>query len=69
MLSTRVLKEGIEDDNRCATRYVLLSTAPLTNPPGDTEFRTSLAVSLKNAPGQLYKVLSCFALRSVLSDG
>ena len=66
----RILMAKVEDDPRSATRYLILSNQPLDNDQlsvcsQTSKNKTSLAVSLKNAPGQLFRALSCFALRDL----
>lgn len=62
----RILKRSIEDDRRNFTRFFLLSR------PGDAEpaappgaWKTSVAFTLRNIPGALFRALSAFALRDL----
>lgn len=56
------LKESIEDERFNFTRFFLLSRqAHKVKGPA----KTSIAFSLKNAPGALFKALSVFALRDI----
>jgi len=59
----KILKAGIEDDKKNFTRFFLIhrgkpSAASKAN-------KTSLAFSIKNIPGGLFKALSVFALRDI----
>jgi prephenate dehydratase len=59
----KILKAGIEDDKKNFTRFFLIKRGkPQAAPKGD---KTSLAFSLKNIPGALFKALSVFALRDI----
>ncbi|MBZ2179352.1 MAG: prephenate dehydratase [Acidobacteria bacterium] len=62
----RILKRSIEDDRRNFTRFFLRSR------PGDAEpaappgaWKTSVAFTLRNIPGALFRALSAFALRDL----
>jgi len=57
-----ILASEIEDDKNCSTRYLLLSKKAVI-PERHANPKTSFVIALKNAPGHLYKALSCFALR------
>jgi prephenate dehydratase len=59
----KILKAGIEDDKRNFTRFFLLrrGKARAARQAG----KTSLAFSVKNVPGALFKALSVFALRDI----
>jgi prephenate dehydratase len=58
----KILMTGLQDDPRNVTRFFLIlkkrKTAPAAN-------KTSLAFSLKNEAGALFKALSVFALRDL----
>jgi prephenate dehydratase len=58
----RVLLAGIEDDQQNYTRFLLISKSRKI---GRGANKTSLAFSLKNVPGALFKALSVFALRDI----
>jgi len=58
----RILQSGLEDDRRNFTRFFLVSAKDGVLPKAD---KTSLAFSLKNVPGSLFKALSVFALREI----
>jgi len=65
-----VLEEGIEDDKTNFTRFLLLSKTsiyPTVDSPKTTTSRckTSIVLTLPNAPGALYKVLAAFSLRDI----
>jgi prephenate dehydratase len=53
-----ILKQGIEDNHRNFTRFVVVAKAPTE--PGSSA-KTSVVFSLKNEPGSLYKSLGAFA--------
>lgn len=59
----KVLKAGIEDDKKNFTRFFLIHRGKprATRNAG----KTSLAFSVKNMPGALFKALSVFALRDI----
>jgi prephenate dehydratase len=60
----QVLRRGLEDDKRNFTRFFLLRPAAGTRPlPGAD--KTSIAFTLKNLPGVLFRALSVFALRDI----
>ena len=60
-----VYDSGIQDDKSNVTRFLALSREPI--PPTETTqpFKTSIAVSLKEEPGALFKALACFSLRNI----
>lgn len=59
----KILKAGIEDDKKNFTRFFLIrpGRTRATRHPG----KTSLAFSVRNLPGALFKALSVFALRDI----
>ena len=57
-----ILRSGLEDDRRNFTRFFLVSRRPQILPKAN---KTSIAFSLKNVPGALFKALSVFALRDI----
>ncbi|HEX3321273.1 MAG TPA: prephenate dehydratase [Terriglobales bacterium] len=59
----RILKAGIEDDKRNFTRFFLLRKGPSRITKNAN--KTSIAFSVKNLPGALFKALSVFALRDL----
>jgi len=59
----RILKAGIEDDKKNFTRFFLIHRGKPRAPRGAN--KTSLAFSVKNIPGALFKALSVFALRDI----
>jgi prephenate dehydratase len=77
----KVLKAGIEDDKKNFTRFFLIERGkiergkiepgkikrgkPRTARNADKADKTSLAFSVKNIPGALFKALSVFALRDI----
>jgi prephenate dehydratase len=58
----RILAAGIEDDKRNFTRFFLIRKSHRTLPRAA---KTSIAFSVKNIPGALFKALSVFALRDI----
>lgn len=58
----RILAEGIEDDKRNFTRFVLLRQRRRVLPGAN---KTSIAFGLKNVPGALHKALRVFADRDI----
>lgn len=58
----KILAAGIEDDKKNFTRFFLLRRGKRVLPGAN---KTSIAFSLKNVPGALYKALSVFALRDI----
>ena len=59
----KILKAGIEDDKKNFTRFFLIRRGkPRAERNAD---KTSLAFSVKNIPGALFKALSVFALRDI----
>lgn len=58
----RILAEGIEDDKRNFTRFVLLRRNRRVLPGSN---KTSIAFGLKNIPGALHKALRVFADRHI----
>jgi prephenate dehydratase len=58
----RVLQAGIEDDKQNFTRFFLIRHARRILPGSN---KTSIAFSVKNLPGALFKALSVFALRDI----
>jgi prephenate dehydratase len=59
----KILKAGIEDDKKNFTRFFLIRRGKPQAARGSD--RTSLAFSVKNIPGALFKALSVFALRDI----
>jgi len=59
----KILKAGIEDDKKNFTRFFLIRRGKLRAGPHAN--KTSLAFSVKNIPGALFKALSVFALRDI----
>jgi prephenate dehydratase len=72
--SGKILEEGIEDDKRNFTRFLLIRRLPVkatTTSPRYQQLiprganKTSIAFKVKNLPGALFKSLSVFALRDI----
>jgi prephenate dehydratase len=67
----KILKAGIEDDKKNFTRFFLIQPGlPGRSKSGKNTRqtradKTSLAFSVKNTPGALFKALSVFALRDI----
>jgi prephenate dehydratase len=61
--SGKILKAGIEDDKKNFTRFFLIRRGKPRAARGAD--KTSLAFSVKNIPGALFKALSVFALRDI----
>jgi len=59
----KILKAGIEDDKKNFTRFFLIRRGKAQATPRAT--KTSLAFSVRNLPGALFKALSVFALRDI----
>lgn len=58
----RILLAGIEDDQQNYTRFLLITRSRKFEPRAN---KSSIAFSLKNVPGVLFKALSVFALRDI----
>ena len=64
--NAKILREEIEDNRENYTRFFLLAgEAPETPPEGDTPLKTSIAFSVRNEAGALFKSMSAFALRDI----
>jgi prephenate dehydratase len=69
----KILKAGIEDDKKNFTRFFLIERGKIEQGKirrgkpraGRDADKTSLAFSVKNIPGALFKALSVFALRDI----
>lgn len=62
----KILRREIEDNRENYTRFFLLARrAPKRPPRGAGSLKTSIAFTVKNAPGALFKSMSAFALRDV----
>jgi len=64
----KILKAGIEDDKKNFTRFFLIKRGKpraARNANKAKADKTSLAFSVKNIPGALFKALSVFALRDI----
>jgi prephenate dehydratase len=59
----KILRAGIEDDKKNFTRFFLIHRGPLR--AARRAGKTSLAFSVRNLPGALFKALSVFALRDI----
>jgi len=67
----KILKAGIEDDKKNFTRFFLIKRGKPKGAKSPQNMqkmkadKTSLAFSVKNTPGALFKALSVFALRDI----
>src|SRR5438477_559072 len=59
----KIVKAGVEDDKKNFTRFFLIHSGPARATP--RAGKTSLAFSMRNVPGALFKALSVFALRDI----
>jgi prephenate dehydratase len=59
----KILKAGIEDDKKNFTRFFLIHRGKAR--AARAAAKTSLAFSVRNIPGALFKALSVFALRDI----
>lgn len=61
-----VLQSSVGDDTRVSTRWIVISNKPKNVAHGSgREAKCSLALTLANEPGTLFKLLSCFAMRNL----
>ena len=60
-----LIEEGIEDDDRNTTRFVVLAREPVTPDPSDGTLMTTLVFEVKNVPAALYKAMGGFATNGV----
>jgi prephenate dehydratase len=58
----KILQSGLEDNKQNFTRFFLLTRAHRVLPGAN---KTSIAFTLKNIPGALFRALSVFALRDI----
>jgi len=58
----KILQSGLEDNKQNFTRFFLLTRAHRVLPGAN---KTSIAFTLRNIPGALFKALSVFALRDI----
>lgn len=62
----KILKRSIEDDRRNFTRFFLLGKPGQIAPATPTrEWKTSIAFTIRNVPGALFRAMSAFALRDI----
>ena len=59
-----VLEEDIQDDKSNVTRFLALAREPILPRPG-IPYKTTIAFSMKEESGSLFKALACFALRDI----
>jgi len=59
------LKNGIEDNKKNFTRFLVLARKPSARGKSDGPVKTTLLFSLKNSPGSLYRSLGVFAERAI----
>jgi prephenate dehydratase len=60
-----MVEEGIEDDNRNTTRFVVLSREPVTPDASEGTLMTTFIFEVKNIPAALYKAMGGFATNGV----
>ena len=64
-----VLEEGIGNDKNNETRYLIIKkdeyTLPELNFDSRTRMKCSVAIALRNETNALFKMVSCFGLRSI----
>ena len=60
----QIVTEGIEDDDRNTTRFVVLAREP-AQPSGDGIVMTTFIFEVKNMPAALYKAMGGFATNGV----
>jgi prephenate dehydratase len=60
-----IIKDGIEDDDRNTTRFVVLSREPAAYSVGNGPLMTTLIFEVKNVPAALYKAMGGFATNGV----
>jgi prephenate dehydratase len=60
-----IIKDGIEDDDRNTTRFVVLSREPAAYDVGNGPLMTTLIFEVKNVPAALYKAMGGFATNGV----
>jgi prephenate dehydratase len=60
-----VVQDGIEDDGRNTTRFVVLSRDPVTPDVGEGTLMTTFIFEVKNIPAALYKAMGGFATNGV----
>jgi arogenate/prephenate dehydratase len=59
-----VYDSDIQDDKSNVTRFLALAREPLPPRP-NVPYKTSIAFSMKETSGSLFKALACFALRDI----
>lgn len=60
-----MVQEGIEDDGRNTTRFVVLSREPVTPEASEGTVMTTFIFEVKNIPAALYKAMGGFATNGV----
>lgn len=61
----KMIEEGIEDDDRNTTRFVVLSREAAARSPGDGALMTTFIFEVKNIPAALYKAMGGFATNGI----
>ena len=61
----QIVQDGIEDDSRNTTRFVILSREPVAPAAGDATLMTTFIFEVKNIPAALYKAMGGFATNGV----
>jgi prephenate dehydratase len=60
-----IVKDGIEDDDRNTTRFVVLARDPVAHAAAVGPLMTTLIFEVKNVPAALYKAMGGFATNGV----
>jgi prephenate dehydratase len=60
-----LIEEGIEDDDRNTTRFVVLAREAIAPDPASGPLMTTLVFEVKNVPAALYKAMGGFATNGV----
>ncbi len=60
-----MIQEGIEDDDRNTTRFVVLSREPVMPDAGSDTLMTTFIFEVKNIPAALYKAMGGFATNGI----
>lgn len=60
-----VLEQGVGNVTSIATRYIILSKNPCPKASPIAKLRCSLALTVRNETGGLFKMLSCFSFRGI----
>lgn len=69
----QILSQSVGNDRNSETRYIIIANAAgdalevagATGQHPDEKLKGSLTLSIKNAPGSMFKMMSCFSLRDI----